>query len=153
MGRRPLAREFSTHKGDAGPLSEAHELTFKESVQLTTAQEDLRTRDAALVLQELTLPPMSREVLNSLGIHGVVAQHLHIDRGGDNRLLRLSEVGVGLGRRRSCSQGHAKDDQGLVTPTVFEAAHAEREERRRNSRHRTVLPLHRRRPTTLFRCQ
>lgn len=45
------------------------------------------TRGSIGVGRGFTLLPMSREVLNTLGIHEVVKQHLDIGRGADDELL------------------------------------------------------------------
>lgn len=41
---------------------------------------------SALVCDEFTLPPMLKEVLNTLGIHGIVQQHFDVDGEGDGGL-------------------------------------------------------------------
>lgn len=103
MGRKPSARDNKAHLEDVGLLSEANELIWEEFVQLTTAQEDLyyvprtfRRRESALVLKECTLPPILREALNTLGIHGIIQQHLEIDS-NDNYAWLLGLTSVMLG--------------------------------------------------------
>ena len=72
--KKPKGDRFQAHPQDAASLDEAQELTWDDFAKLTTAQEHFRVpptvrmRDAALVLQEFTLPPMLREVLHLLQI-------------------------------------------------------------------------------------
>lgn len=78
MGRRPPLDEYRPHPTDEGRLGDHRDLTWEGFVKLTTAQDDfnvppsVRRIDAALALEEFTLPPMLREAVNVLGIHGVV---------------------------------------------------------------------------------
>lgn len=69
--------------------------------------------DTALVLEGFTLPPMLGEVRNTLSFHGVVRQHLDIDRGGDNGLLLgfaslTLDSGAGVAALKDTPRGQEK---------------------------------------------
>ena len=63
---------------------EAQELSWVDYVKLTTTREDytiprtLRRRDVARVLEENTLPPMLREVLNLLKLRGRAKRQMDV---------------------------------------------------------------------------
>lgn len=70
MGCKPLGSEYIVHQEGTGPVDEAQELTWEDFVKLTTVQSNLcvprtvRRRDAALFLEQITLPPMLLEVIS-----------------------------------------------------------------------------------------
>lgn len=72
IGRKPTVGDITAHQRDAGSLEEARELCWEEYVKLTTLRDifdippTLRRFDVALMMQENTLAPMLREVLNIL---------------------------------------------------------------------------------------
>ena len=76
MGRKPSAEAFKAYSSDQGTWEEGQELSWVDYVKLTTTREDytiprtLRRRDVARVLEENTLPPTLREVLNLLKLRG-----------------------------------------------------------------------------------
>lgn len=67
---------------DNGPLIDVHESTLEEFVHLTTVYHiPCGDEMQIIVLEEFTLPPMLREVLNTLCTHGVVRQHVDVASG------------------------------------------------------------------------
>ena len=84
MGRKPSAEAFKAHSSDQGTWEEAQELSWVDYVKLTTTREDytiprtLRRRDVARVLEENTLPPMLRGVLNLLKLRGRAKRQMEV---------------------------------------------------------------------------
>lgn len=78
MGRKPQAGAYERHPNDAGPLDDAQELSLEDFAKLTTTLDSfptprsLRRSDVAKILEEFTLPPMLREVLNLLSLQNIV---------------------------------------------------------------------------------
>lgn len=91
--RKPQFGTYVAHPKGTGPVDTAHELTWEDFVKLTTGQETfcapptLQRRDASQAVEEFSLPPVLREVLNLSGIHGVIEQHSDGTRGVDDELL------------------------------------------------------------------
>lgn len=98
LGLKPPESQYTPHRADDGPLSETENLSWEDFTRLTTAQESfqvpptVRKTDAAWALEEFTLPPMLREVVNSLGVHGVVKRHEDIRKGIEEELLDLANL-------------------------------------------------------------
>lgn len=89
MGRKPAAGDFTAHPRDAGSREEAQELCWEDYVKLTTLRDTfdipptLRRCDVALVLQENTLAPMLREILNILQLRGRPKRMMEVSQGAE----------------------------------------------------------------------
>ena len=116
MGRKPPAASYTAHPRDAGPLQDAHELSWEQFARLTTTDYDfnvpptVRRCDAARVLEEFSLPPMLREVLNLFRLQAVTlgAAEGEATAKGDQE----GELSIGL----ACLQ--IDDDSGTTAPAT-----------------------------------
>ena len=134
MSKKPHEDHFTAHAQDAGSWDQAQDLTWDDFVKLTTSREQfivpptIRTRDAARIMQEFTLPPMLREVLYLLQIQ---ASPRRAERQqADELLIGLAALNLEGGEDGAATTREQDRSRFKVTPAVLRSSTRRRREER-----------------------